>query len=85
VIKYRSFRYDVLMSHADAQELRSLPEQHRGRLLLMALGAGAPALVPLANLLSVPFAGLSFAHYLLHALERARDQRVAESVSARST
>jgi len=28
--------------------------------------------VPVANLLAVPFAGLAFAHYLLHALQSGR-------------
>jgi uncharacterized protein involved in cysteine biosynthesis len=72
-LNYRSFRYDVLMNHADAQELSALPRAHRAQLLLMAAGAGLLTLVPVVNLLSVPFSGLSFAHYLLHALARARD------------
>jgi CysZ protein len=72
-LSYRSFRYDALMTHADAQELRAIPAQHRGRLLLLALGAGTLTLVPVVNLLAVPFAGLSFTHYLLHALARSRE------------
>jgi CysZ protein len=78
-LNYRSFRYDVLMNHADAQELSSLPRVHRAQLLLMAAGAGLLTLVPVVNLLSVPFSGLSFAHYLLHALARARDLASADS------
>jgi CysZ protein len=74
-LNYRSFRYDVLMSHADADELSALPRTHRPQLLVMALGAGLLALVPLVNLLSVPLAGLSFAHYLLDALAKARAAR----------
>jgi uncharacterized protein involved in cysteine biosynthesis len=76
-LNYRSFRYDVLMNHADAQELAALPRAHRGHLLLMGLGAGLLTLVPVVNLLAVPFAGLSFAHYLLHALERSRSLATA--------
>jgi CysZ protein len=72
-LNYRSFRYDVLMSHADRQELSALPDGHRGRLLFLSLGASALALVPPLNLLSVPVAGLSFAHYLLSALHRQRE------------
>jgi uncharacterized protein involved in cysteine biosynthesis len=68
----RSFRYDVLMKHADAQELQTLPRAHRGRLFCMALVAGMLSLVPPVNLLVVPFVGLSFAHYLLHALHESR-------------
>lgn len=79
-LNYRSFRYDVLMSHADAAELAALPRAHRPQLLFIALGTGLLALVPLVNLLSVPLAGLSFAHYLLDALHRSR----AASEDARS-
>jgi CysZ protein len=71
-LNYRSFRYDVLMHHADAAELRDLPQAHRGRLLLLALGAATLTFVPLVNLLAVPFAGLAFLHYLLHQLARGR-------------
>ena len=71
-LNYRSFRYDVLMKYADAQELQTLPNAHRGRLFCMALVVGTLTLVPPVNLLVVPFVGLSFAHYLLHALQRSR-------------
>jgi hypothetical protein len=71
-LNYRSFRYDVLMKHADAHELSALPAAHRGRLLLLSLGASTLTLVPGINLVAVPFAGLAFAHYLLHALACAR-------------
>jgi uncharacterized protein involved in cysteine biosynthesis len=71
-LNYRSFRYDVLMKHADAQELQTLPRAHRGRLFVMALAAGSLSLVPPINLLVVPFVGLSFAHYLLQALHESR-------------
>lgn len=71
-LNHRSFSYDVLMNHADALELKALPQRHRIRLLLLALGAATLTLVPVANLLAVPFAGLAFAHYLLHALQSGR-------------
>jgi CysZ protein len=71
-LNYRSFSYDVLLGHADAGELQSLPARHRGRLLLMSLGASTLTLVPVVNLLAVPFAGLAFAHYLLHELKLGR-------------
>jgi CysZ protein len=71
-INYRSFRYDVLMKHADTLEIVALPTAHRGRLLLLSLGAATLILVPVLNLFAVPFAGLAFAHYLLHALELSR-------------
>jgi CysZ protein len=71
-LNHRSFSYDVLMKHADAAELVALPQRHRVRLFLLALGAATLTLVPVVNLLAVPFAGLSFAHYLLHELDRDR-------------
>jgi len=73
-LNYRSFRYDVLMKHADPQELQSLPRVHRGRLFCMAFVAGTLMLVPPFNLLVVPLVGLSFAHYLLHALQKSRGE-----------
>jgi len=81
-LNYRSFRYDVLMSHADAEELRVLPAAHRGQLLVLALGASALSLVPVVNLLSVPLAGLAFAHYLLHALGESRARSLREGEPA---
>ena len=71
-LNYRAFRYDVLMKHADARELESLPRAHRGRLFCMALVAGTLTFVPPINLLVVPFVGLSFAHYLLQAMQKSR-------------
>lgn len=78
-LNYRSFSYDVLMSHADAAELQALPRRHRTRLLLLALGAGTLTLVPVVNLLAVPFAGLAFAHYLLLALQLDRQGQATPS------
>jgi hypothetical protein len=84
-LSYRSFRYDVLMKHADAQELQSLPTAHRGRLFCMALAVGTLTLVPPINLLVVPFVGLSFAHYLLHALHELRQTTSGEGHQDRRT
>jgi CysZ protein len=78
-LNYRSFRYDVLMKHADTRELQDLPRAHRGRLFCMALAAGTLTLVPPINLLVVPFVGLFFAHYLLHALHQSRQAAPAEA------
>jgi uncharacterized protein involved in cysteine biosynthesis len=78
-LNYRSFRYDVLMNHADAIELQTLPDAHRGQLILMALGASALILLPPFNLLSVPMVGLSFAHYLLQALQKRRESSARQS------
>ena len=71
-LNYRSFRYDVLMKHADARELESLPNAHRGALFFLALAAGTLTLIPPINVLVAPLVGLSFAHYLLGALHASR-------------
>jgi uncharacterized protein involved in cysteine biosynthesis len=71
-LNYRSFRYDVLMSHADKNEIETLPRAHTARLFVLALGASTLTLVPVINLLAVPFAALAFTHYLLQALQVAR-------------
>jgi CysZ protein len=76
-LNYRSFRYDVLMSHADKHEIEVLPKAHTLRLLVLALGASTLTLVPVINLLAVPFAALAFTHYLLHALQAARGSTAA--------
>ncbi len=83
-LNYRSFSYDVLMRHADADELVALPARHRGWLLLLALGAGSLTLVPVVNLLAVPFCGLAFTHYLLDALQAARSSARASNSGSRS-
>jgi CysZ protein len=72
-LNYRSFRYDVLMNHADAQEIASLPQAHRIRLMVLSVGASTLTLVPVLSLLAVPFVALSFAHYLLRALQTSRE------------
>jgi hypothetical protein len=71
-VNYRSFHYDVLVNHADASEIQALPKAHRGRLLVLAIAVGILNLVPVVNFFSVPFVGLAFAHYLLHALDLSR-------------
>lgn len=86
-LNHRAFSYDVLMSHADAIELASLPRRHRIPLFLLALGAATLTLVPIANLLAVPLTGLGFAHYLLHELEVGRgvDRQAAPTTQHRPT
>lgn len=71
-LNQRAYRYDALMAHADAGELRSLVVRRKGGLLLVGLGAGALAYVPVVNLLAPSFAGLAFVHFCLEALRRLR-------------
>jgi CysZ protein len=81
----RCFSYDALMKHADAEELRRLPREHRNALNGIAVASAALSWVPLLNLLVPAWSGLTFVHYLLGALrdERARPFRgVADVLDA---
>lgn len=68
----RTYRYDALMQHADPGEMHALFERERGRLVLVGLGGGALAYVPVINLLAPAYAGLVFIHFGLAALRRSR-------------
>lgn len=72
----RCFRYDALMNHADAVEMRSLPAAHSGALLLIGLLGGLAGLIPFLNLLAPILTGLAFTHFLLAALREARAGRI---------
>ena len=74
-LNYRSFRYDVLVNHADQREIEALPRTHQGRLLMLSIGGATLTLIPLLNLLAVPFTALAFTHYLLWALQQARGMK----------
>lgn len=71
-LNQRAYRYDALMQHADGEEFRRLVGAHRGKLLLVGLGAGALNYVPLLNLFAPAIAGLAFVHYCLEALRGMR-------------
>ena len=71
-LNQRAYRYDALMQHADRDEYRKLVGAHRGKLMLVGLGAGALNYVPLLNLFAPAFAGLAFVHYCLEGLRRMR-------------
>ena len=71
-LNQRAYRYDALMQHADRDEFRRLTAGHRGKLLLVGLGAGALGYVPVVNLLAPAFAGLAFVHYCLETLRSMR-------------
>jgi len=64
----RLFRYDALAEHADAAELRQVPREIRGRLLLMGLLFAPLTLVPIVNLVVPLFAGIAFTYLCLDAL-----------------
>lgn len=71
-LNQRAYRYDALMQHADRDEYRKMVATHRGKLLLVGLGAGVLNYVPLLNLFAPAFAGLAFVHYCLEGLRRMR-------------
>ncbi len=48
-LNQRCYRYDVLMRHADREELRRLPREHRGALYLIGAAAGILAFVPIVQ------------------------------------
>lgn len=73
----RCFSYDALMSHADAQELKKVPQERRGALFMVGVLGGLLGLVPVVNLFVPALSGLAFAHYLLQALQRERQQGAA--------
>lgn len=71
-LNQRAYRYDALMQHADAAEMRRLYRERRGDLYLVGVIAGCLAYIPLINLLAASFAGLAFVHYCLGALRSMR-------------
>lgn len=75
-LNQRCYRYDVLMRHADRQELRRLPREHRGGLYAIGAIAGALVFVPLFNLFVPALSGLAFVHYLLQALRESRSSQL---------
>lgn len=68
----RAYRYDALMEHADAEEMRTLFASEHTRLFWVGLGAGALAYVPLVNFFAPAYAGLAYVHYCLEALRQRR-------------
>lgn len=71
-LNQRCYRYDVLMRHADRDELRRLPRKNRGGLYAIGAGAGVLVFVPIFNFFVPALSGLAFVHYLLQALREAR-------------
>lgn len=68
----RTFAYDALSLHASDAEWASLRNQHKLPLFLLGLVMAVFAHVPVLGLLVPALAALSFVHYGLEALRRAR-------------
>lgn len=68
----RTFAYDALSMHASDAEWQQLRRQHRWPLFMLGLTMALLAHVPFLGLLVPALAALSFIHYGLEALRRAR-------------
>ncbi len=68
----RTFAYDALSQHATDAEWAELRRQHKMPLFMLGLTMALLAHVPLLGLLAPALAALSFVHYGLEALRRAR-------------
>ena len=73
----RTFTYDCLMEHADAEELRALEAREGGTFFWLGAIGAALAYVPLLNLFAPALTGLLFVHAGLEALRRLRLERGA--------
>ncbi|MDR2688611.1 MAG: EI24 domain-containing protein [Azoarcus sp.] len=71
-LNQRIMGYDVLMRHADRDELAHLRRALRLPLLLLSCGAALLACVPVLNIVTPAFEGLVFVHFMLRALRRER-------------
>jgi CysZ protein len=68
----RLFRYDALAEHANREEYAALRARAGGRFYGLGLVAALIQLVPLLNLVSPVYSGLSFIHFGLAELARLR-------------
>jgi hypothetical protein len=71
-VNQRVLRYDALAEHADAEEMRSIFRERRGRLYLLGVLLALIAYVPVLGLFAPVVFGLAFIHYLLGALRAQR-------------
>ena len=68
----RMFRYDALAEHAGADEYRQLSRRLGGSFFGLGVAAALVQMVPLLNLISPVFSGLSFIHLGCAELQRLR-------------
>ena len=83
-LNQRAYRYDSLMQHADAAEMRELVSRERGGLWLVGIVSGLLAYVPVINLLVPAYSGLTFVHFCLRALRRRRSTALRSEARAAS-
>ncbi|MBK6629636.1 MAG: EI24 domain-containing protein [Betaproteobacteria bacterium] len=71
-LNYRGYSYDALSAHGDAEEIRTTIARERGQLYLTGIFAGLLVYIPVINLVTPAYAGLTFIHYGLETLRRSR-------------
>lgn len=74
-LNQRTFRFDALAEHANADELKLLTRQGRGVFFIAALLCALLAHVPLLNLLAPAYTALVFVHLGLQRLQVLRQSR----------
>ena len=79
----RTFAYDALSMHANAEEWRNLRQQHKHPLFMLGLTMALLAHIPILGLLVPALAALSFVHYGLEALRRSRDGALVTIIGER--
>lgn len=72
-VNQRVLRYDALAEHADAAEMQRIFRECRATLYLLGAALALLAYVPVLGFLAPVLAGLTFIHYLLGTLARARE------------
>jgi CysZ protein len=77
----RLFRYDALAEHASREEYLALKARAGGRFYGLGLVAALIQLVPLLNLVSPVYSGLSFIHFGLAELAQLRAGKVTRECS----
>ncbi len=71
----RLFRYDALAEHASREEIANIAERSSKKLFLLGSVAGLLQLVPVINLLSPVYVGLTFTHFCLAELRELREKQ----------
>ncbi len=71
----RVFRYDALAEHATPEEYAEILRRHGSPLFGLGVVAALIQLIPLLNLISPVYSGLSFIHFSLGELQKLRNER----------
>jgi len=80
----RLFRFDALCEHATRDEYRALTRQYRSSWYGLGVVAAVIQMVPIVNLISPVYSGLSFIHFGLARLTQLRTAHVAVVLPSRA-